>query len=136
VNPWEEVDAALGFLQLQRRYPPRRAELRPGGLPVRIKDTPYLLRMVNSSGFEAQAHVALSVEPWPEQTLRIELTAKVLTFERGSTNTFVAVLPSDGTGSAEWFAFQEARRKRRKGTGEWRIGPAMFRFEIFTPKEV
>ena len=113
--------------------PPRRTTLQANGKPVRIAGTPYYLRLTNGSGFTASADIEVAVRH--VSPLRIELATRVRTWNVTTENVFVSFLPEDGGGAAQWPVFQEARRMRRKHDG-WRIGPAMFRFEIFPIEEV
>lgn len=139
----EEIGADV-FGEARPPEPPRKVTLTPGGLPVHIASTPFFLRFVNNSGFEARATVVVTVSPTERapgeqggDIFRVGLDVEVETWNEKTSATFVSLLTSSVQGvAAQWHVFQEARRYRRKRQSEWRIGPAQFRFELFTIDDI
>jgi hypothetical protein len=147
-NPWEGFRLARPLTaemlgQLPFPEPPRRSSLRVNGLPLRVADTPMMLRCANTSNFYGVATIELTRDVAASSVyditldviLRTEGEGGLVRRSAGRYSARVAVRDArPGKVLASWHLFQEAtRRKPKGGLG---IGPAYFKFELFVPEEI
>jgi hypothetical protein len=125
-----------------RAFGPRAFELVCNGFPISIKGTGLMLRMTNASGFQASAegHVLTHLHPDP-QLLMMTIQLDVVTLGGGMRNSGVNtfhVAPHAPEQLHTWYRFGlEAGRITRTGRkGKLKRGPAAFRFDLFSAREI
>ncbi len=129
------LDEVLEMSRAKREPTRRPFRMVCNGYPQLIGGTPYIVRMSNPSGFQGGAHGFVTVEPHLDLRLTtITIDATVTTqggrYRSQHVHTFHA--PALKPANFTWHVFGlQARRETRKGGS--RVGPAAFRFDLFTP---